>query len=79
MYYISTIHTSLLLLPEYEEDHGIRGELSSSIQNGNTMECHQTTTNHVLFDLCVHGCTRSKIKLMDRNIIMKLNLYMKYN
>jgi len=49
----------LFLLPEYERDHGILGNLSSSIQNGDTMEYHQATTNNDLFDLCVHGCGKS--------------------
>jgi len=60
-------------MPENEEDRGIRGDLSSSILNGNTMECRQTTTNNDVFDLCVHGCTKSKVKLTVSN--MNLNPY----
>lgn len=66
-------NTLLLLLPEYEEDHrGIRGDLSSSIWNGNTMECRQTTVNHNLFNLCVHGRAKSQVKLTDNNMNLEL-------
>lgn len=62
----------LLLLPEYERDHGILGNLSSSIQNENTMEYRQATTNNDLFDLCVHSCGKSQVKLRDSNMNLKL-------